>query len=200
MYSFPNFRASLIAQLVKKSACDVGDPSSISGSGRSPGEGKVYPLQYSGLENSRPWGLHSMGSQRVGRDWGTFTFTFPISNRSVLPCLTLNVASWPTCRFLRRQVRCSGIPICLRISKFVVIHTVKGFHIVNEAEVDVFLESPCYLYDPTNVDNLISGSPAFSRPSLYIWKLSVHILLKPSLIGFEHNFTSMWNEHNCHGS
>ena len=74
---------------------------------------------------------------------------------------------------------------------FVVIHTVKGFSIVNEAEVDIFLEFPCFLHDPINVGNLISGSSAFSKPSLCIWKFSVHILLKPSLKDFEHYLASM---------
>ena len=77
-----------------------------------------------------------------------------------------------------------------------VIHTVKGFSIVNEAEVHGFLELPYFLFDPTDVDNLLSGSSAFSKPSLYIWKLSVHILLKPSLKDFEHNLMSIWNECN----
>ena len=63
---------------------------------------------------------------------------------------------------------------------FVVIHTVKGFGVINKAEVDAFLDS-CFFYDPTDVDNLISGSSAFSKSSLYIWKFSVHILLKASL-------------------
>ena len=81
--------------------------------------------------------------------------------------------------------------------QFVVICTVKGFSIVNEAEVDVFLEFPCFLYDPINVGNLIFGSSAFSKSSLYIWEFSVHILLKPSLKDFEHNLTSMGNERNC---
>ena len=80
---------------------------------------------------------------------------------------------------------------------FVLIHTVKGFSIVNEAEVGVFLEFPCFLCDPTNAGNLISGSSAFSKPSLYIWKVSVHILLKPNLKDFEHNLANMWNERNC---
>ena len=75
--------------------------------------------------------------------------------------------------------------------QFVVIHTVKGFSVVNEAEVDVFLEFPCFLYDPTNTGNLISGSSAFSKPNLYIWKFSVHVLLKSSLKDFEHYLTSM---------
>ena len=80
--------------------------------------------------------------------------------------------------------------------QFVVIHTVKNFTIVNEAEVDVFLEFPCFLHDPMNIDNLISGSSAFPESSLYIWKL-VHVLLKPSLKDFEHYLASMWNECNC---
>ena len=76
-----------------------------------------------------------------------------------------------------------------------MIHAVKGFYIVSEAEVDIFLEFSCILYDPVNAGNLISGSSAFSIPSLYIWKLSVYELLKPSLKDFEHNLTSMWNKH-----
>ena len=75
--------------------------------------------------------------------------------------------------------------------QFVVIHTVKGFSIVNEAEVDIFLEFSCFFYDPTNVGSLISGSSAFSKSSLNIWKFSVHVLLKPNLENFEHYFASM---------
>ena len=75
--------------------------------------------------------------------------------------------------------------------QFVVIHTVKCFWVVNEAEVDVFLEFSCFLYDPMDVGNLISGSPAFSKSNLYTWKFSVHVLLKPSLEDFEHDFASM---------
>ena len=75
--------------------------------------------------------------------------------------------------------------------QFVVIHTVKGFSIVSEAEVDVFLEFSCFFYDPTDVGNLISGSSAFSKTSLNIWKFSVHMLLKPWLEDFEHYFASM---------
>ena len=75
--------------------------------------------------------------------------------------------------------------------QFVVIHTVKGFSIVNEAEVDIFLKFSCLIYDPTDVGSLISGSSAFSKPNLYIWKFSVHVLLKPSLKDFEHYLASM---------
>ena len=73
--------------------------------------------------------------------------------------------------------------------QFTVIHTVKGFSIVNEA--DVFLELPCFLHEPTNVGNLISGSSAFSKSSLNIWKFSVHILLKPNMEDFERDLASM---------
>ena len=75
--------------------------------------------------------------------------------------------------------------------QFVVIHTIKGFSVVNEAEVDVFLELSYFLYDPSDVGNLIFGSSAFSKSSLNIWKFSVHVLLKPGLENFEHYFASM---------
>ena len=75
--------------------------------------------------------------------------------------------------------------------QLVVIHTVKGFGIVNKAEVDIFLELSCFFSDPTDVGNLISGSSAFSISSLNIWKFMVHILLNPGLENFEHYFTSV---------
>ena len=75
--------------------------------------------------------------------------------------------------------------------QFIVIHTVKGFGIVNEAEVDVFLELSCFFDDPADVGNLISGSSAFSKTSLNIRKFMVHVLLKPGLENFEHYFTSV---------
>ena len=81
--------------------------------------------------------------------------------------------------------------------QFVVIHTVKGFFIVNKAEVDVFGECSCFFNDPVNVGNLISGSSAFSKTSLNFWKFMVHVLLKPSLENFDHCFASMWDECNC---
>ena len=76
-------------------------------------------------------------------------------------------------------------------SQFVVIHTVKGFGVVNKAEVDVFLEPPCIFCDPADVGNLISGSSAFSKSSLNIWKFMVHVVLKPGLGNFEHDFASV---------
>ena len=75
--------------------------------------------------------------------------------------------------------------------QFVVIHTVKGFGIINKADVDVFLEFSFFLNDPTDLGNLISGSSAFSKTSLNIWNFMVYILLKPGLENFEHYFTSM---------
>ena len=75
--------------------------------------------------------------------------------------------------------------------QFVMIHTVKGFGIVNKAEVDVFLEPSCFFYDPMDAGNLISGSSAFPKSSLNIWKFTAHILLKPGLENFEHYFTSV---------
>ena len=85
-------------------------------------------------------------------------------------------------------MRWSGIVICLRIFQFAVIHIVKGFSVVNEAEVDAFLELSCFFYDPVDVGNLISGSSAFYKPNLNIWKFLIHVLLKPSLENFEHYF------------
>ena len=75
--------------------------------------------------------------------------------------------------------------------QFIVIHTVKGFGIVNKAEIDVFLELSCFFNDPADVDNLISGSSAFSKSSLNIWKFSVHVKLKPSMENLEHYFGGM---------
>ena len=121
----------------------------------------------------------------------------PIWNQSVVPWSVLTVASWPVYRFLRRQVRWSGIPISLRMFQFVVIHTVKGFGIVNKAEIDVFLELSCFFDNPVDVGNLISGSSAFSKTSLNIWKFTVHILLKPGLENLEHYFASVWDECSC---
>ena len=82
-------------------------------------------------------------------------------------------------------------------SQFVVIHTVKGFGIVNKAKVDVSLELSCFFNDPVHVGNLISRSSAFSKTSLNTWKFSVHVLLKAGLENFEHYFASVWDECNC---
>ena len=86
-------------------------------------------------------------------------------------------------------MRCSRVLVFKNFPQFVVIHTVKGFRVVSEA--DVFLELSCFFYDPVDVGNLISGSSAFSKSSLNIWKFSVHVLLKPNLDNFEHEFASV---------
>ena len=83
------------------------------------------------------------------------------------------------------------------LPQFIVIHTVKGFGTVNKAEIDVFLEVSCFFHDSADVGNLISGSSAFPKTSLNIWKCMVHVLLKPGLENFERYFTSMWDECNC---
>ena len=120
----------------------------------------LSPLHHSASE------LNKQGDIR--QPWHTL---FPILNQCAAPCPVLTVASWLAYRFLRRQVRQSGIPISLRIFQFLVIHTVKGFSIVNEAEVLVFfLELSCFFYDPIYVASLISGSSAFSKSSLFSWK------------------------------
>ena len=77
-----------------------------------------------------------------------------------------------------------------------MIHIVKGFGVVNKAEVDAFLELSCFFDDPTDVGNLISGSSALSKFSLNIWKFMIHLLLKPGLENLGHYFASMWNEGN----
>ena len=123
--------------------------------------------------------------------------SFPSLNQSIVPCSVLTIASWPAHMFLRKKVGWSGIPMSWRILQFVMIHTVKGFSVVNEAKLDVFLEFSCFIHDPTDVGNLISCSSAFSKSSLSIWKFLVHILLKPSLEDFEHDLTNMWKECSC---
>jgi len=118
----------------------------------------------------------------------------------------------PVCCSMSRSICC--FLTCIRVSQeagqvlwyshlfqnflqFIVTHTVKGFGIVNKAEIDVFLELSCFFHDLADVGNLISGSSAFSKMSLNIRKFTVHVLLKPDLENFEHHFTSMWDECNC---
>ena len=122
---------------------------------------------------------------------------FPIWNQSVVPYPVLTVASWPAHRFLRRQVRCPGIPISWRIFHSLLWSTQSVFGMVNKAEVDVFLKLSCFFDDPTDVGNLISDSSAYSKSILNIWKFTVHVLLKPGLENFEHYFASVWRVCNC---
>ena len=102
---------------------------------------------------------------------------FPILNQSIAPCLILTVPLWPAYQFLRRyEKRFSFCLVETRIFHSLLWPTqVKGFSIVSEAEVGAFLEFPCFFYDPTDVGNLISGSSAFSKTSLYIRKTLVHL-------------------------
>ena len=153
--------------------------------------------------------LHMLSKQ--GDNIQSWCTPFPIWNQSIVACPVLTVASWLAYRFHRRQVRWSGILISLRIFYSLLIYTVKGFSIVNKAEVDVFLELSRFFDDPMDVGNLISGSSAFSKTSLNIWKFTVHVLLKPGLANkllelvmlkitksnFEHYFANMWDECNC---
>ena len=113
--------------------------------------------------------------------------------QSVVPCPVLTVASWPAYRFLRRQVKCSGIPISFRIVHSLLWSTQSKFDIFNQAKVDVFLELSCFYDDPTDVGNLISGSSGFSKSSLNIW----NFMVKPGLENFEHYFDRVWDECNC---
>ena len=120
---------------------------------------------------------------------------FPILSQAFVPCVVLTVASWPAHRFLKRQVRWSGIPVSLRIFHSLLQYTQsKALSVVSEAEVGVFLELSCFFCDPADVASLISGSSAFSKSSLCIL---VHVLLKPSLKDVEHYLASMWNEYSC---
>ena len=124
-------------------------------------------------------------------------YSFPNLAPAIVSCPVLTVASWSAYRFLRRQVRWSGIPTSLRIFQFVVSHTVKGFSVVNKAEVDTFLEFSCFCYDSTDVGNLISGFSALSKSSLNIWKFTAHVLLSPGLKNFQHYFVCVWDESIC---
>ena len=126
----------------------------------------------------------------------TWNQSVPTWNQSVFPSPVLTVASWHAYRFLKRQVRWSGIPISQNFPQFIVILIVEGFGIVNKADIDVFLELSCFFYDPSDVGNLISGSSVFSKTSLNIWKFMVHVL-KPGLENFKRHFTGMWDECNC---
>ena len=122
---------------------------------------------------------------------------FLIWNQSLVPCPVLIVAL--SC--IQISQGASQVVwyshLLKNFPQFLVSHTVKGFDIVNKAEIDFFLELYCFFYDPTNFGNLISGSSAFSKSSLNIWKFTAHMLLKHGLENFEQYFASMWYECNC---
>ena len=149
-----------------------------------------------------------MGSQRVRHDWAT-----ELNWSRVTTALTYSFSYLEPACYSMSSSKCCFLT-CIQISQkagqvvwyfhlfqnflqFVVIHTVKGFGIVNKAEVYVFQELFCFFDDSTDVGNLIFGSSAFSTSSLNIWNFSVHVLLKPGLENFEHYFASMWVECNC---
>ena len=139
----------------------------------------AYKLNKQG-DNIQPWCTH-----------------FLIWNQAVVPYLVLTAAFWPACRFLGRLVRWSG-HLLKTFPQFVVIYTVKAFGIINKAAVYIFfLEFSCFSNDPMDVGNLISGSSAFSKSSLNIWKFMVHVLLKTCLENFECYFARVWDKCNC---
>ena len=108
-----------------------------------------------------------------------------------------SVASWPAYRFLRRQVRWSGIPISLRIFHSLLWSTQSKVWHSQQNKNSCFSETLCFFNDPVDVGNLISCCSVFSKSSLNIWKFRVHVLLKPGLENFENSFASMWDECNC---
>ena len=208
----------LVVKNLPASAGEIRDAGSTPRLGRSPGGGHGNPLQYSCLENPMDKGawravVHGVtrsqtrlskhrGSEasfydgRTGtwvyldeqRQFLTKEFTFGCQNilqRPLQPCFTTRS------NFARRG------HLAIPSDVFIVIHRVKGFGIVNKAEIDVLLELSCFFDDTEDVGNLISGSSAFLKTSLNIWKFVVHVLLKPGLENFEHYFTSMWDECNC---
>ena len=123
-----------------------------------------------------------------------WTTPFPIWNQSVVPCPIL---TWPAYRFLKRQVKWSGIPISFRIFHSLFWSTQSKALAYSIKQKYMFSWNSCFFDDPEDVGNLISGSSAFSKSSLNIWKFTVHILLKLGLENFEHYFASMWDECNC---
>ena len=120
----------------------------------------------------------------------SLTLSFPNLEPVCYSMFSSNCCFLTCIQVSRMQVKGSGMPISLRI-----FHSLLWF--IEEAEVDVFLESSCFFYDPTDAGNLISDSSAFSKTSLNIWKFMVYILLKPGLEDFEHYFANMWDECNC---
>ena len=120
---------------------------------------------------------------------------YPFPSFEPVCCSMSSSNCWLAYRFLRRQVRWSGIPISFRIFHSLLWSTQSKALVWSMKQM--FLKFLCFFCDPEDVGNLISGSSAFSKSCLNIWKLSVHILLKPSLKDFQHYLTSMWNEHNC---
>ena len=124
----------------------------------------------------------------------SFSYLEPVScsmsgsNCYFLTCIQISQEAWQVVWYSH---------LFQNFPQFLVIHKVKGFGIVNKAEIDVFLELSCFIDDPADVGNLISGSSAFCKTSLNIWKFKVHLLLKPGLENFAHYLTSLWDECSC---
>ena len=138
----------------------------------------AYKLNKQG-NNIQPWSIFGFGTSRC---------SMSSSNCFFLICIQISYEAGNVVWYSH---------LFKNFPQFVVIHTVKGFGLVNKAEVDVFLEFSCFFNGPADDGNLISGSSSFSKSSLNIWRVMVHVLLKPGLENFEHYFTSMWNEYNC---
>ena len=141
--------------------------------------------------------IYAYTLNKQGDNIQTWCIPFPILNESVAPCPVLTVASLTCIQSFQEAGKVVWYSSSLRIFQFIMICTVKGFNIVNEVEVDVFLEFYCFYYYPVDVDNLSSGSSTVSKSSLCIWKFSVHILLKPCLKDFEYYLASIWNDCIC---
>ena len=123
---------------------------------------------------------------------------FLILNQSVVSYRVLTVPSWTHIQVSQETGKLVWYShLSERFPHFVMIHTVKGFIMVDETVVDIFLEFSCFLYDPVNVGSLIFGSSSFSKPSLDIWKFLVCVMLKPHMQDFKCELTSMGNECDC---
>ena len=134
----------------------------------------------------------------MGWRYTTLTYSFP--NLELVHCFTFDInCCFLTCTWFSQEVgKVVWYSHLLKnFPQFAVIHTVKDFSVVNEAELDVFfLKSLCFFYAPKDANNLTSCSSSFSKSSLNVWKFLVHVLLKPSLENFEHHFDSVWNQFN----
>ena len=196
--AYRGFSRGLVVKNPPASAGEVRDTSSIPASGRSPGEEHGNPLQYTCLENPLDSGAWQVTFHRVTQNqtwlkqlstqtlciWGKWvewqytalTYPLPSLNQSVVPCQVLAVASWPAYKLHGRQVWYSHLLKCF--PQFVVIHIFKGFSIVNEAEVDVFLEFSCIFYDPDDDAN---------------WSVVPLPFLNPAGTSRSSQFTNCWN-------